>query len=732
MPRELYAHTYALRKKMIPSIQNSNHQESEQQNSALEPLPLLKQDVSSFENTFVQFDTSFDKVAAITDLVEREYELIQEAKRLEIPVESYRRMFEAAITSQKGVEHKFRFLKPFKFLDQRLGDIVSQCQNISLFRLTSVISQVTLLLALGSYLFDAPQRHQQALNQAKAQIKAQVGEKFSYDRIEALEFLVQNCEAVVGIEAPQASLPNLRLDTCNSFQITDKAFTQFPFQFSHLQPMSFAYANFAGADLQSASLQQVNLMGANLQGANLRGANLQGANLRGANLKGAYLEGANLQAADLEEANLQASLLSRANFSGANLRGAIASGATLLWSNLSGADLHTANLAGANLNRANLQGADLYRTNLQAASLRYADLRNRASLREAQIKNADLHEAKFWSISELKRAQNWQQALTGRNWQARIAHGQTLPIVALVRANTGSIFHSYQAGIETVQMAGTYTIQSKQSGVGAEAASVKELIEKGVDAILLRPEDPEASVPAIRKAYEAGVVVITIGDCINSSDAKQYVFACYESDSFHMGYDLTAFMAKSMTAKLRGKEIEVGIIDSLKLGRAYPYFKGFEQAMKDSGVPWNEAVSVDAHSESDVTQIIQMLREHPEINVLWGGTNIATENAVKAVQSLRLSNKVMVYGIEDLTHGKATMLLDSKNPLQSIVDEQPQETGRRAAETAIDILKGVPIDYQRNVISHRVLSQQDRQVTQEMLDHLVESHSPMAAKHSNN
>jgi len=386
---------------------------------------------------------------------------------------------------------------------------------------------------------------------------------------------------------------------------------------------------------------------------------------------------------------------------------------------------------GSNLNRANLRGSDLYRANLQTASLRYADLRDRASLREAEIKNTDLHEAKLWSVTELERANHWQQALTSGNWQARITQAHAFPIVALIKSDEGSIFRSYQSGIEAVQSAGTYTIQSKESSVAAEAASIRKLIDKGVDAILLRPSDPQESVPAIAKAYEAGIIVITIGDCINSSDAKQYVFACYESDSFRMGYDLTDFMIKSMTAKLQGKEMNVGVIDSVGLGRAYPYLKGFEQAMKDSGTQWNETASVDAHSESDVTTVIQMLQVHPEINVLWGGTNIATENAMKAVQALHLSDKVMVYGIEDLTHEKAIMLLDPQNPLQSIVDEQPQKTGRDAAETAIEILKGAPIDYQRNIIPHRLLGQYNRQAIQDILDHLVES-IPTATKKRQN
>jgi len=174
-----------------------------------------------------------------------------------------------------------------------------------------------------------------------------------------------------------------------------------------------------------------------------------------------------------------------------------------------------------------------------------------------------------------------------------------------------------------------------------------------------------------------------------------------------MAYDLTTYMTQNL-AKNGNQAINIGVVDSLHLGRAYPYFKGFQQAMQVSGLQWNEVASVNASTTQDVDEVKTMLRQYPRINVLWGATNIATENALRAVQELNLSDRIKIYGVLDLTAEKAEWLLDSHNPLQSIVDEAPQQVGETATAAAIAILKGTITAYQYHRIQHRLLGQTDQ------------------------
>jgi len=667
-------------------------------------------DPTVFESAFIQLEESVKKVAVIPDLAQREYELNQEAKRLDIPLDSYRRMFNSVIEQSHSGHY---LVRPFKQIDRKLGTLVESWKNISLFKLVALLGQVTLLLAMSSYFIDAPKRHQQAMNEAKQTIKRLEGSQFSQDRINALMLLGQNCEDITGVKAPGAVLSGIELDNCKHWQISPDAFKQFPPQFTKAQPTKLSHANLAGSDLKGANLRGVDLRGANLAKANLADANLAGANLEGANLEGANLRRANLEKAVLVGANLSRSDLGQANLREINMKSAIAHQANLVWATLAGANLREADLSGANLNRADLRGAELYETNLSEASLRYADLRQRANLRKAIVMNADFHEARFWSVSQLERAYGWEKTKRNGNWEANISQLQATPKVVLIKSNEESVYHSYARGMRGVADTKISTVKSKSSGVQAESKTIEQLIAQGVDAILLRPEDPIKSVPSIRAAYEAGVVVITIGDCLNPTDAKRYVFACYESDSFQMGYDLTKLMVKNRKTQ---QALNLGLVDSVELGRTYDYFRGFEQAMADAKVPWSEVASTKAYRMTDVKQVKEMLQNYPMINLLWAGTDTATSIAVQAVQELGLSDRIKIYGIVNLTPAKVGMLLDANDPLESIVDEHPQQVGAKAVAAAISILNGGTVEYKRNLIPHRVLGSFDRKAVGSALE----------------
>lgn len=224
-------------------------------------------------------------------------------------------------------------------------------------------------------------------------------------------------------------------------------------------------ANLKSANLSSASLAQVFLQGsdlrnANLSNADLTGANLSDADLRQANLSQIQLERAvynektqfpigfdpeasgmqliepsiNLSYARLNDANLSQASFFKADFSKADLsntifyqadlsqcqmKGVILKNATLTQAIfadtdmqeavISSADLSSASLYGSNLSKANLENASLISTDLHRANLRGANLTN-ADLTGANLNNADLTDAKGLTITQVKKAMNWELA----------------------------------------------------------------------------------------------------------------------------------------------------------------------------------------------------------------------------------------------------------------------------------------------------------------------------------
>ncbi|HEY9368232.1 pentapeptide repeat-containing protein [Streptomyces sp.] len=165
--------------------------------------------------------------------------------------------------------------------------------------------------------------------------------------------------------------------------------------------INFRFADFTGADLRDAGLENFDLSGASLVKANMLGVKLPNADLRhaflgGANLTDARLGAADMTGADLDEANLHHAHLGRAkeaSETSAADSSADLTRATLIRADLSTADLRDVILIAADLTDANLAGADLRGANLTHADLSNADLTG-AKLAGAQLSGAILEGAR--------------------------------------------------------------------------------------------------------------------------------------------------------------------------------------------------------------------------------------------------------------------------------------------------------------------------------------------------
>ncbi|HLO48661.1 MAG TPA: pentapeptide repeat-containing protein [Kamptonema sp.] len=675
-------------------------------------LPEEQAEISEVESVLMMLDASFTEVAEIKDAVKREYALMKEAKRLDIPAESYRRMFETYYLEKNSLQiPKYPWLNPFRFLDQRLGDFVKWCENVSLYSLATVIGQFTLLAAMGAYFMEAPQRQQQALTEARQEIRNQKGIEYSQSRIEAIEMLNKFCESLLGEQATNANLEGIKLNNCYHFQLGLATFAQWPPQFYRYEGFDLSQMNLAGANLKGANLEGANLEGANLEDANLERANLKGANLKNVNLKGAVLQFANLEGANLEKANLDGTRMGRGYLKDTNLKEASLIGAWLLWADLQGADLSQANLQDSNLSRANFQKANLYKANLKGASLRYADLRKGTITIGTEIDRANIKRAKFSSVDQVKRAYNWEKAIKDKDWEEKIAKpSKDKYKLGYLIPDNSSTYKLYQQGIENAvkenQNIEFFPIATGDK-VEEEAQGIKELRALDVDVILLRPVDSEKSVPAIVEAYASGVVIVTIGDCLPEA-AQKVVFACYESDSFQMGYDVGKYMSIWAKTNLPGQPLNIGLVDGADSSRVYPYFQGFLAGIPDPEVAWNQVASTNAQSLKEIDKVKEMLESHPNINALWGGSEVTTTLALQAVKELGLEKKVQVFGTVPLTRQLANMLLDPNQALQSIIDESPTDAGYKTTKHGIDVIEGkTSREYQRLVYPHRLLTQRD-------------------------
>ena len=649
----------------------------------------------------------------IEDPVEKEYQLILQAKQFSLEIQAYRQLSKTYEETKAQQEQEQDLLKHLKLANRTLGEVVQWFENLSLLQLANLIGQFTLLLAVVSYVVEAPKRQREAINNARDIIYERSDQPFSDARVEAFEFLNRHCIPIVGFNIQNASMPGIRLDRCYHWQLNRQSFTQFPPQLRRYEGAILSNLDLQGADLRGAVLTGADFTNANLSQVNLSNAILTSANFQGANLEGAYLNESHLDGAIFKESNLKNAYITRSSLREAVFVHADLTGVHLEWSHLPFAEFAHANLEGANLSRADLKNADFYKANLKNTRLRHADLREQTNLREAIVAQADLRSARFASVNQLQRTIGWEDALKDPKWRNTIAAPQVTPKIGLVVSSSGSIFNSYRLGMQSINEAEIVTSLVRRSD---ESAAIQTLIDSNVQAIVLRPNDPEDSVPAIQAAYEQGIAVITIGECVNLKDAERYVFGCYESNSFQIGYESSALMVQDLQQRQPGAIMKIAVLDGSGSGRLYPYFQGFQQALRDSGKPWEEVASSDASTPSDKDKIWNLVQSHPDIQAIWSASNGTTEVAVDVVQQLNRWNEIMVFGILDLTPAKSQMLLDPENPLHSIVDQNPLLTGKLATQRALEVLAGESLGYRYEMIPHQVLNQNDREAIETALE----------------
>ncbi len=221
--------------------------------------------------------------------------------------------------------------------------------------------------------------------QAWQVIDSAQGLHISYARIKALEELVKGGVCLKGLSLPKANLDQINL-------------VDVDFKEANLQGAKLLEANLRGGKFELTQLQGAFLWGANLQDTFFLLTQLQKANLSSANLKNADLEGVNLLEACLQKADLE----------GAYILG-----------NLQGVDLQEANLKGTNLQGCYLKNANFKSANLKGANLQDANLQG-ANFQDANLQDTNLQKVKGLNPSEIKSANNWQQAKYSKEFYSQL------------------------------------------------------------------------------------------------------------------------------------------------------------------------------------------------------------------------------------------------------------------------------------------------------------------------
>lgn len=237
------------------------------------------------------------------------------------------------------------------------------------------------------------------------------------------------------------------------------------------------------------------------------------------------------------------------------------------------------------------------------------------------------------------------------------------------------------AAREILEGAGCRMI-TKDPGTDAalQETQIDEMIEEGIDAILLTPVNWEEITPALEKLKEADVKILNVDTQVKEMD---YVDAYIGSDNYSAG-------------KICGEDLiarcpdggKVAILECPTQNSINERITGFEEAIAqaESGFEVVARADTEGQFEKALDAAQQILEEHPDLTAIMCGNDQIAVGA-KTAANLAELDEVMIYGVD----GSPDIKKELKKPGNQIAGtaaQSPINMGKSAAEIVLAMLNG--------------------------------------------
>ncbi|MFM8574177.1 MAG: sugar ABC transporter substrate-binding protein [Pirellula sp.] len=228
------------------------------------------------------------------------------------------------------------------------------------------------------------------------------------------------------------------------------------------------------------------------------------------------------------------------------------------------------------------------------------------------------------------------------------------PKVALVMKSLANEFFSTMAeGAKKHQSQNANQYELVVNGIKDErdlarqAAIVDEMIAAGVQAIVIAPADSKALVPVLRRAKQAGVVVVNIDNKLDDEILKE------ENISVPFVGPNNLLGAKTVgdhLAKSLKSGDKVAVIEGIRTSfNATQRRLGFEQSMKDAGIQIVDSQSANWETNQANTIAASMLNAHADLKAILAANDSMALGAIAAIKAANKSSQVQVVGFDNIS-----------------------------------------------------------------------------------
>jgi simple sugar transport system substrate-binding protein/rhamnose transport system substrate-binding protein len=170
---------------------------------------------------------------------------------------------------------------------------------------------------------------------------------------------------------------------------------------------------------------------------------------------------------------------------------------------------------------------------------------------------------------------------------------------------------------------------------------VEDFIAQGVDAIAVAPNDPAGLTPVLRKAKEAGIVVLD-WDTAAEKDAVDY--SIHNTDDREMGEHMWQRLFEAI-GKEEGKyAILTGGLEAENLNTWIDYGLAWAEKNHPGIQLVTEKIPTNEKQQEAYSKALDLLKAYPDLDGIMGQSTPTPIGAGQAIQELGLQDKVSLVG----------------------------------------------------------------------------------------
>ena len=222
-----------------------------------------------------------------------------------------------------------------------------------------------------------------------------------------------------------------------------------------------------------------------------------------------------------------------------------------------------------------------------------------------------------------------------------------------------------------------------QDDPATEATNIEDLIEQGVDVLLINPTDADAVVPSVMRANEAGIPVFTIDRSASGGEIVSHI----ASDNVAGGRMAAEYLCEALGGEGNVVELE-GIAGT---SAARDRGQGFNEYMSEEcpGITIVARQTANFNRAEGLTVFENILQAEPDIDGVFAHNDEMILGAIEAAEAAGRADEIIFVGFDAIDDAVQAV---REGRLAATIAQQPALMGRLGVEMAVAYLNGEEVE----------------------------------------